>query len=129
MFIPYVKKQFERTTRVDIVWDTYAPDMKESTHEKRGKGIRRKASGQTKLPRSGWISFMTQITKRNYLHSSHPKLPSLPFTRQGCIHNIRQISCVVGSGNPNMLECNHEEADTRVVVHIVHVFATGHEDN
>ena len=25
----------------------------------------------------------------------------------------------VGSGNPGMLECNHEEADTRIVVHIV----------
>ena len=32
----------------------------------------------------------------------------------------------VGSGNPGMLECNHEEADTRIVVPC---FATGNEEN
>ena len=47
MFIPYVKKQLESATRVDVVWDTYVPDsLKESTREKRGKGIRRKGQGK-----------------------------------------------------------------------------------
>ena len=27
---------------------------------------------------------------------------------------------LVGSGNPSRLECYHEEADTRIVAHIVH---------
>lgn len=37
--------------RVDIVWDLYiASSLKESTRQKRGKGIRRKVSGQAKLP-------------------------------------------------------------------------------
>ena len=37
VFIPYAKKQLERTTRVDVVWDTYVPDsLKESTRDKRG---------------------------------------------------------------------------------------------
>ena len=50
VFIPYVKKQLERTTRVYVMWDTYVPDsLKEFTREKSGKGIRRKVSGQTKL--------------------------------------------------------------------------------
>ena len=37
-----VYMQLEQTTRVDIVWDTYLPDsLKESTQEKRGKGVHR----------------------------------------------------------------------------------------
>ena len=42
VFIPYVKKQLNASKRVDVVWDTYvACSIKESTREKRGKGIRR----------------------------------------------------------------------------------------
>ena len=64
VFIPYVKKQMERATRVDVVWDTYEPDsLKESTREKRGKGIRRKVSGQTKLPGT---FFVTRKTRKKY---------------------------------------------------------------
>ena len=43
----------QSTMRIDIMWDTYLPDsLKESTCEKRGKGVCRKVSGQTKLPGS-----------------------------------------------------------------------------
>ena len=38
-------------TRLDLVWDTYISDsLKESTRVKRDKGVRRKVSGETKLP-------------------------------------------------------------------------------
>ena len=50
IFIPYLTKQLSITTRLDIVWDSYIPDSlkeKESTRDKRGKGIRRKISGPT----------------------------------------------------------------------------------
>ena len=51
MFIPYLSKQLEETTRLDVVWDKYLLDsLKESTREIRGKGVRRKVSGETKLP-------------------------------------------------------------------------------
>ena len=37
--------------RIDIIWDIYrAESLKESTREKRGKGIRRKVSGQANMP-------------------------------------------------------------------------------
>jgi len=46
-FIPYVEKQLQDTKRLDVVWDSYIPgSLKESTREKRGKGVRRKVSGQ-----------------------------------------------------------------------------------
>jgi hypothetical protein len=43
---------------MSLVCDTYVPDsLKESTREKRGKGLRRKVSGQTKLP-GIWMDFL-----------------------------------------------------------------------
>ena len=58
VFIPYLQMQLQSTMRIDIVWDTYLPDsLKESTREKRGKGVRRKVSGQTKLP-GKWMDFL-----------------------------------------------------------------------
>ena len=49
VFIPYLRMQLETSMRLDIVWDTYIPDsLKESTREKRGKGVCRKVSGPNK---------------------------------------------------------------------------------
>ena len=58
VFIPYLEKQLKTAKRLDLVWDTYIPDsLKESTREKRGTGVRRKVSGQTKLP-GNWMDFL-----------------------------------------------------------------------
>ena len=51
VFMPYIIKQAQGSRRVDIVWDTYLPSsIKNSTREKRGKGLRRKVAGKNKLP-------------------------------------------------------------------------------
>ena len=67
VFIPYISKHLQHFTRVDIVWDLYIPDsLKESTREKRGKGVRRKVSGQTKLP-GNWIDFLRDPSNKKEL--------------------------------------------------------------
>lgn len=51
VFNSWVKKELMSCDRIDIIWDVYKEgSLKESTREKRGKGIRRKVSGQAKLP-------------------------------------------------------------------------------
>ena len=64
IFLPHISKQLESCTRVDIVWDIYIPNsIKQSTREKRGKGIRRKVEGKNKL--SGkWAGFLRDATKK-----------------------------------------------------------------
>jgi hypothetical protein len=58
VFIPHIIRQLNECKRVDIVWDDYCPEsLKVSTCEKRGKGIRRKVSDQTKLPPK-WSEFL-----------------------------------------------------------------------
>ena len=58
IFIPYLSKKLRVANRLDVVWDSYIPDsLKESTHDKRGKGVRRKVSALTKLP-TNWMDFL-----------------------------------------------------------------------
>jgi hypothetical protein len=67
VFIPYMLSQLQSTRRVDMVWDTYIPDsIKESTREKRGKGVRRKVGSETKLP-GNWADFLQDSTNKQEL--------------------------------------------------------------
>ena len=68
IFLPHISKQLESCTRVDVVWDIYIPSsIKESTREKRGKGIWRKVAGKNKLP-GKWADFLRDPTNnKSYL--------------------------------------------------------------
>jgi hypothetical protein len=69
VFIPYLEQQLHSSDRIDVVWDSYVPDsLKESTREKRGKGVRRKVSGQAKLP-SDWMNFLRDSQNKGELFS------------------------------------------------------------
>ena len=61
IFLSHLSKQLESCTQVDIVWDIYIPNsIKESTREKRGKGIQRKVEGKNKLP-GKWTDFCIML--------------------------------------------------------------------
>jgi hypothetical protein len=75
IFIPHLECQLCDTKRVDVVWDEYRPDsLKEGTREKQGKSVRRKVSGDTKLP-GDWNDFLRDpINKKELFNSCHQKL-------------------------------------------------------
>ena len=76
VFISYIKKQLDTSTHVDVVWDAYlsSSSIKESTREKRGRGIRRKVEGRNKIL-SNWPDFLvTRSTSKNSSHSSPARL-------------------------------------------------------
>ena len=53
--------------RIDIVWDLYkASSLKESTRQKRGRGIRRKVSGEAKLP-ANFQDFLRDVKNKEEL--------------------------------------------------------------
>ena len=67
VFVPHIINQLSNTKRVDIIWDIYTPrTIKESTREKRGKGIRRKYESKNKLPRN-WADFLRDPTNKQEL--------------------------------------------------------------
>ena len=58
VFGPYISSQIDKTSRVDVVWDVYQPDsLKGTTRKKRGKGVRRRVSPSTSIPKS-WKDFL-----------------------------------------------------------------------
>ena len=58
VFGPYISTQMDKTSRVNVVWDVYLPDsLKGTTRQKRGKGVRRRVSPSTTIPKS-WKDFL-----------------------------------------------------------------------
>ncbi|CAC5388313.1 unnamed protein product [Mytilus coruscus] len=66
VFCPYIKKQLETVTRVDI-----DNSLKAATRSKRGKGIRRRVQGQNKIPQNwqNWQSFLRDDDNKKELFS------------------------------------------------------------
>ena len=121
VFIPYLEKLLKGTARLDIVWDTYiAGSLKECTREKRGKGVRRKVSGQTKIP-SNWMDFLRNTKNKKELFAFlTSKVAGIIWPPDKSVYiTSGQYVESMNSSRP-MLACNHEEADTRIVVHVMH---------
>lgn len=80
--------------------------------------MRREVGGKNKLP-SNWIDFLRNSTNKEQLFSflSH-KLESVECMEGK--HILTTIGTSVGSTGTNyhMQACNHEEADTRIVIHL-----------
>ena len=125
VFIPYLSKQLQGATRLDVVWDTYLPfSLKESTREKRGKGVRRKVSAQTKLP-GNWMDFLRNASNKKELFAFLTSKVSEFASPPNKAVYITSDESVVSRSNNSMPNCNHEEADTRVVVHVLHALEQG----
>lgn len=51
IFIPYIASQYEKVTRLDLVWDSYIADsLKGTMREKHGKGVRRRVVAEAAIP-------------------------------------------------------------------------------
>ena len=113
-FHPSSSVTLQGTERLDVVWDTYRPEsLKESTRQKRGKGVRRKVSGETKLPRN-WSDFLTY------------KAANFVFAEGKAVYITPEQSLLTVCSSSPMPNCNHdEEADTRIVVHVLHALQQG----
>lgn len=99
VFVPYICNQASQ--RVDVVWDTYVPDsLKESTREKRGKGVRRKVGGGTKLPPK-WMQFLRDSLNKEELFKfltskvaafTWPEMKTVYMT-SGCYYDL--FECII----------------------------------
>ena len=58
IFLPYVVKELDTVSRIDIVWDVYKSDCSKNTsREKRGCGTWRRVSSSTRIP-GKWTGFL-----------------------------------------------------------------------
>ena len=120
-FCPRVRHELKRSSRVDIVWDQYrALTIKGGTREKRGTGTRQRVSATAKVPRN-WQKFLANVDNKKELFSflsekiSKEKFPDekdVYITAGDKVHHV--------GNSPPMEQCNHEETDTRVLIHFKH---------
>jgi len=121
VFFPFILNRLQSSKRVDIVWDTYKANIvKDSTREKGGKGQRRKITGDTKIP-PDWKAFFQDNTNKKELFAlltSRVSNFQLPENKEV---NITSDESVVSSrGSTDKQRCDHEEADTRIGLHVQH---------
>ena len=119
VFFKWMCQKLVSTNRLDIVWDRYITEsLKESTREKRGTGVRTKVSGQAKFPgkfkdflllsnnKKELFDFLTQrISKQSY-----------PDDKIVTVTNEKSVLCI--NLSPGMTNSDHEEADTRLCLHL-----------
>ena len=130
IFIPYLTRKFESVSMVDLVWDCYLYDsLKAATRTKRGTGIQRRVVGDAAIPRN-WQNFLRVDSNKTELFAfvSNALLRSL-------VQEDKQLvvtSDMEALGKPplpdrsSVAPCTHEEADSRMLLHIAHAARNGH---
>lgn len=119
VFIPWIERQLQSCSRIDIIWDTYRSDsLKAATREKRGKGVRRKVSHTTKLP-GQFTAFLQDDTNKEELFallSEDVINHEFPSTKTVTITSGRMVAS--NDASIAMEESDHEEADSRLCLHV-----------
>ena len=119
VFIPHKRRYLEKSHIVDIVWDQYLENsIKSQVREKRGKGIRRRVKASTTLPRN-WQQFLRVADNKKELcaflnkYIAQVQTASEIVSTDGCL-----VVCVSPRNTTNLAPCDHEEADTRMMLHL-----------
>ena len=130
IFIPYMSTRFQSSSRLDLVWDTYRADsLKASARAKRGKGVRRRVVAEGAIP-SNWQNFLRVDTNKTQLFKFLSEALLLWF-------NLKDKQLVVTDGEEvcskpplselsSLAPCTHEEADSRMMLHVSHAARHGH---
>ncbi len=79
-----------------------------------GERLRVRTSSQA----TGQTSYVTQQTSRNCLHSFPTRLPLWDYPEDKEIIITSGASAILRGTNRSMASCDHEEADTRLLVHL-----------
>lgn len=119
VFWPYVSYCLKNVDRLDIIWDIYRTDsLKSCTRESRGYGKRKRVTPETVIP-GNWRSSLRVDANKTQL-----------FTYlASCIMTIQTEKLIITTQGPVVLSnhpvdesflspCSHEEADTRMMVHL-----------
>ncbi|KAK3097011.1 hypothetical protein FSP39_005574 [Pinctada imbricata] len=121
VFIPYIISQLSRVQRIDIIWDVYESNsLKHSTRVRRGKGLRRRVMSDTTLP-GNWSLFLRDNENKEelfvFLADELTKIQCdkdvISTYGSNILHNLYDETAV-----EHLSPCSHEEADTRILLHM-----------
>ncbi len=129
VFIPYMLGQLHTASRLDLVWDSYIIDsLKSTARAKRGKGIRRHVVASAPIP-GNWQSFLHTDLNMKELFSFLSKALVESFTHDSkelIVTDGEEVLSVPQRDIRSLVPCNHEEADSRMMLHVAHAARHGH---
>ena len=127
VFLPYIFSQLKKAIRVDVVWDQYFDNsLKSQTRSKQGKGIRRRVEASSSLP-SNWQEFLRVEANKIELFAFLVKhISQMVITKELLATNGSDVLCIPARDTSCLAPCDHEEADTRIMVHLADAVNKGY---
>ena len=123
-FIDIFFKIYKFTSQ-HIVFDVYrANSLKAATREKRGKGTRRVVQASNKCP-NNWQDFLRDSENKTSLNKFLAEALTAHSYERGKQVFVTHEENVLSNSSTTMSDCNHEEADTRMLVHVEHSLVSG----
>ena len=120
VFMPYIQQHLQSVKRLDVVWDRYLQNsLKQNTRDRRGSGQRILISATTQLPRN-WQSFLRE-NKEDLFKFLADRIESenVPVGKQLVTTYGTNVKCTDKVQDTRKLTpCTHEEADTRLMIHV-----------
>ena len=128
MFLPYITSQVETVSRVDIVWDRYlTSSLKQSTMDRRRHSDtmqRQRVIAGVPIP-ANWEAFLRSNANKDELFCYLSECIQACETGRKVIISTKDETIVSTQNDMNDVEylqpCSHEEADTRILLHVAHV--------
>ena len=117
--MPYTKRQLQHASRVDIVWDQYFENsLKYHARNKHGKGIRRRVDAATNLPDNWQKNLRIDANKTELFSFLANHVTRVATNKQVVTTNGSDVLCTPAQDTSHLAPCDHEEADTRMILHM-----------
>ena len=119
VFLPYITSQLQHVNRLDVVWDEYIADsLKAETRTRRGKGIRRRVEPSNTIP-GNWQEFLRINDNKIELFSFLATSAATIATDKQVISTCHTgVLCIQSRDVSGLAPCTHEEAVTRILLHM-----------
>ena len=131
VFKPYLSPKLQTVSRLDLVWDrSIADSLKGRTRSKHGTGVRRPVVGAAAIP-GNWQNFLRVDTNKTELFKFLSQAIFTWFDQDDKQLLITDGEAVMSK--PPLLvlallaPCSHEEADSRMLLHVSHAANHGHK--
>ena len=117
-FVKHIESKIEKHLRVDIIFDQYKKDsLKSETRNARGDGRRCKVVLNGKVPKN-WKGFLRNSENKKELFELLGK--SIHNVQTGLAYATLESSSICNRIIREPIMSTHEEADTRLFVHLKH---------
>ena len=118
-------------SRLDVVWDSYKVDsLKATARAKQGKGVHRCVVASVPIP-GNWQDFLRVDHNKTKLFSFLSKTLIQSFeedNKELVATDGEQVPCAPSQHETNLLApCNHEEADSRMMLRVAQAARHGHQ--